>query len=225
MSSCASELAEATSQPKKRRRVAYIVTYLVSGGVTLGLIQLVHAPAWVAAVAIFSPFLSAIVQDILQKRLEDMVLSVVARFFTFALAGVATVVASLLIHIRFAGQEDVDARTYITPSNNTNTRLHANGSAVFIVSVPSQRNYLTVRFSVTPSPGYIDNCTNGATLTLVQAYGATRVFLERDAPFDIDHRVPIPVVASFTLKVTFTPQSDFTVCTDDVTIVSAYFHN
>jgi hypothetical protein len=206
----------------KTRLAACLAAYIVGVLAAFGLIRLANEPDWLSAVSIVSSLVSGVVTSTIQKKLDTMSVPL-GRIVTAILAGIVTVVLLTLVSYWHAQHTDIDARGYITASGNTN--IDPGQSALFSIDVPSHRDYLTVKFAGTPSLGDDENCINGASLILVQIYGAT-VSHSSTIDFGSDYRVRIPSgVVRFALSVTFVPQWGFEVCASDVTVTSAHFHN
>lgn len=207
---------------RKTRLAAYLAAYIVGALAAFGLIRLAREPDWLSAVSIVSSLVSGAVTSTIQKKLDTMSVPL-GRIVTAILAGIATVVILNLVSYWHAQHADIDARRYITASGNIS--IGPGKSALFSIDVPSHRDYLTVKFAGTPSPGDDENCINGAKIILVQNYGAT-VSPSSTIGLGSDYRVEIPSdVERFTLSVTFVPQLGFEVCASDVTVTSAHFHN
>jgi hypothetical protein len=204
------------------RGKTYLAAYLVGVFGTFGLIRLAHSPDWLSTASFAGSLVSGAVAGIFQKKLDAMSVSL-GRIMTAILVGLATVVLPTLLSYWHAQHTDLDARGYITADHNIS--MNPGKSALFIVDVPSHRDYLTVKFAATLSPGSNENCINGASLILVQNFGAT-VSDSSTNEFGSDYTVEIPFsVGRFTLSATFIPQSGFEVCASDVTVTSARFHD
>ena len=205
----------------RTRLTVFLTAYLVAALATFGMIQLAHDSDWIAAVALVGSLVGGVATNIIQKKLDAMS-ALWGHIATAIAAGIATVAVLALAVYWYEQNAEIDARRHITASGNIG--MGAGQSATFSVEVPSHRNYLTVNFSGTPSAEDGENCINGASLKLVQNYGATRSD-DSTVGFGSDHRIEIPSsVTHFTLTVTFIPQSGFNVCAGDVTIASARFH-
>lgn len=207
---------------KKTQLAAYLTAYIVGALGAFGLTRLVHAPDWLSALSIVISLVSGAVTSIIQKNLDTLSVPL-SRIVAAILAGVATVLLPIIILDLRAQYLDIDARKYITASGNKN--IHPGQSALFIIDVPSHRDYLTVRFAGTPSPEDSENCINGANLILVQDYGATASDRSTHG-FGDEYTIEIPPgVNRFSLSATFVPQLGFEVCEIDVTVASAKLYN
>lgn len=210
------------SRARESRLAVHLAAYIVGALATFGLIRLVHSPDWLSAVTIISSLAGGAANSAVQKKLPDIRVPL-SHIIASSLLGIATVVIWTLVSFWNTQNSDIDVLQYITASDNTGIKPRE--SALFRIGVPSHRDYLTVIFSGTPSPGDRENCINGASLTLVQSYGAT-VSGQSTIDFDSEYTVAIPPgVTQFTLRATFFPQAGFNECTSDITVKSAYLHN
>jgi hypothetical protein len=222
MCSFAAKWARAEDRRQNTQLAAYLTAYIVGALAAFGLIRLVHAPDWLSAVSIASSLVSGAVTSIIQKKLDIMSVPL-GRIVAAILVGIATIILPTLIAYWHAEFTDIDARNHITATGNIS--MHPKQLAVFNVEVPSHRDYFTIKFAGTPSPGDDENCLNGANLLLAQDYGAT-VSDSSTRGFGTDYTIEVPPgVARFALSAVFVPQLGFETCTGDVTVTSAYFHN
>jgi hypothetical protein len=200
---------------------AYATAYIVGALFAYGLIRLTQEPDWIGAVSIASSLVSGIAASVIQSKLDAI--SIGLKSITMAaVAGISTVAAvCFILHLR-EQYSDIDAEEYIVPVSNAG--VHPGMSAKFVVSVPSRRGYLTIRFNGTARDN--ENCVNGATLDVSQSIGAT----EYDPwvqSFDSNYTIKLPRrgAKTFALSTFFHPQPGFDECQIDITVASALFHN
>jgi len=113
-------------------------------------------------------------------------------------------------------QEQIPAASYINALDRSNLGVPAFGDAKFSVTIPSGYRELILYLSAADSPGYNDDCSNGAELDITPSYGATVNPTSDIAPGAAD---PIPVppgVQDLMISVQFIPQPGFDKCHEDI---------
>lgn len=138
-------------------------------------------------------------------------------------AGVATV-GCVLVTSALASpviMPPVSAGRYINAVDESNLLVTSVHGATFTISVPAGYRELTLNFQVTNSPGYSDDCINGAELLITPEYGATTAAQYNVTPDDsLSFAIPAGV-RSLTLSVQFEPPDGFNDCDEEITVGAA----